>query len=35
MGFHTIDLNNINFDGGNFDEDEPETIHHARLYGLA
>ena len=34
MGFHTIDLNIIIFDGGNFDEDEPETIHHARLYGL-
>ena len=31
MGFNIIDLNNININDDNFDEDDPETINHARL----
>lgn len=34
MGFLCVDLNNINLDNVNFDEDNPETITHARLMAL-
>ena len=27
----SVDLNNVNLDDVNFDEDDPETIFHARL----
>ena len=31
MGILNIDLNNINHDGTNYDEDDPDTIIHVRL----
>ena len=32
MGFLSIDLNNNNLDDTNYDEDDPKTIIHARLF---
>ena len=35
MGILNIDLNNINRNDTNYKEDDPETIIHVRLFGLA
>ena len=32
MGILNIDLNDINFDDTNYNEDDPETIIHIRLF---
>ena len=32
MGLPNIDLNNINFDDTNYDEDDPESVIHVRLF---
>ena len=34
MGIRSVNNNNIDFDNVNFDEDNPETITHARLMAL-
>ena len=31
MGILGVDLDQINFDDGNFDEDNPETFIHVRI----
>ena len=33
LGILSVDLNNINLDGANFDKDDPETVIHVRIQG--